>query len=574
MIFLSAQPDSIIFFWQLEVFLESIKDFGYSKNQIHILIGFNPYEGASPISREFAKENSSRASIFFYPDLRTDKTYVSSIRPQIIKQHYATNPWLTAETIFYHDSDIVFTRKMDFSSMEKGATWYVSDTRGYLNASYIKRCGEIILNEMCDIVGVSRTLIEEMDEEAGGAQYIIKNVDYSFWNKVEKDSEKLLKHLMESKERYANDFAQRTNKPATDYKPIQAWCSDMWAVLWNGYYYGHQVKIHSEMNFIWPSDQKANWDSLHIYHDAGVSKEFSLSHFDKSRHLSSFPYFFNNAYANNESCTSHYVALIEEVGKKKKYDLKDTTILIPVRIDSQDRLNNISAIIKYLNKYFDTTIVILEVDAEKKINPEVFGINVKYIFEKDDNEVFKHTECNNLLVGFCESPIMAIYDTDVIISPDQLYQAVLSIRYGEADIVSPYDGDFMDVSEDIRDLFFETTDIKLLNSNKSEFSYLARHSWGGAILANKQEFKKIGLDNTNLVGYGPEDYERVKRAEILGCKVKRIKGPLFHLKHERKINSYYINTDTEIANKIEFLKVCNMSRSELETYINTWTCLQ
>ncbi len=570
MIFLSAQPDDCVFLWQLEVFLESIKDFGYRKDQIHILIGYNPYKGPSAIVKEFLREKSSTASVFLYPDIRENKVYVSAIRPHIIKQHYAALPRMENETIFYHDSDIVFTKPLDIDILQSGKTWYVSDTKSYLNATYIKKCGDIILTEMCDIVGIERQLVEQNDDETGGAQYVIKDVNYAFWDKVEKDAEQLFRHLNGSRDRYAEDFSKITGKAASEYHPIQAWCSDMWAVLWNGYFAGHEIKIHPMMDFAWPTNPKENWDSLYIYHDAGITHEFSSTHFDKGKHRSSFPFFFDNSHADKEKCTARYAALIDKIGDVKRYAFEDTTFLIPLRIDSEDRINNINAVIKYLNKYLITNILVLEIDSVQKFSLENPVDNVTHIFIKDDAEVFNRTEVNNLLVSYCKTPLMAIYDTDVIISPDQLYQSIIALRHQEADIISPYDGDFLDVPENFRDIFYETIDIKKLNSNQKEFKFLAKYSWGGTIMMYKDIFEKIGKDNINLVGYGPEDYERIKRAEILGFKIKRSIGPLFHLRHERTVNSYYFNPEIEVSNKIELLKVCNMPKQELKAYVESW----
>ena len=76
-----------------------------------------------------------------------------------------------------------------------------------------------------------------------------------------------------------------------------------------------------------------------------------------------------------------------------KKDLKDCTFIIPVRIESTDRLRNVITILCYLNSNFDTNIIVKEVDKEsvfdKDALPQVEEYcgdvsNIKYIFEKSD----------------------------------------------------------------------------------------------------------------------------------------------------------------------------------------------
>ena len=44
-------------------------------------------------------------------------------------------------------------------------------------------------------------------------------------------------------------------------------------------------------------------------------------------------------------------------------------------------------------------------------------------------------------------------------------------------------------------------------------------------------YVQAGGENEHFYGWGPEDLERVKRMEILGYSVTRIKGDLYHLYH-------------------------------------------
>ena len=95
-------------------------------------------------------------------------------------------------------------------------------------------------------------------------------------------------------------------------------------------------------------------------------------------------------------------------------------------------------------------------------------------------------------------------------------------------------------------------------------------SVGGAFFVDRDIYLRAGGENEYFYGWGCEDLERVKRMEILGLPVCRAEGPLFHLYHPRKENSWYGSRELELQNRQEFLKVCGMTREELQAYIRTW----
>ena len=57
-----------------------------------------------------------------------------------------------------------------------------------------------------------------------------------------------------------------------------------------------------------------------------------------------------------------------------KTDLKNTTFIIPLRIDTGDRLRNVILSTSYLLHNFDTTVMIKEVDSERRF--ETFALPI------------------------------------------------------------------------------------------------------------------------------------------------------------------------------------------------------
>lgn len=252
----------------------------------------------------------------------------------------------------------------------------------------------------------------------------------------------------------------------------------------------------------------------------------------------------------------------------EKIDLLDVTFIIPVRVDSAERLENLELIIKYFLKEFDTQIIVLEADKEEKA---LFSNDIKKIYVEDHNPSFYRTKYLNFMSRQVETPFLAVWDADVILSPEQIEVAVTLLRRNEADMVIPYNGKFYDVPPVLKNVFNQRREMLSLEVNISKMNTIYGHfSVGGAFIVNKRTYQEAGMENENFYGWGPEDVERVKRWEILGCRVKRVEGPLFHLYHPRKTNSWFGSKELEIKNRGELLKVCRMAKNELTNYISTW----
>ena len=54
----------------------------------------------------------------------------------------------------------------------------------------------------------------------------------------------------------------------------------------------------------------------------------------------------------------------QKVGLNYEKDLKDCTFIIPIRIESEDRLRNVITVLCFLVSNFDTNIIVKEVDTE------------------------------------------------------------------------------------------------------------------------------------------------------------------------------------------------------------------
>jgi hypothetical protein len=306
--YICVQPAIDYYTWQVEVVIHNFIKNGVNPNHMDIVCS---YKGTVPEVWRTLQKTYNNVRFFFYEDTRKDPKYISSIRPHILKKHFEAHPELKDDAILYHDSDIVLTQQADFSHLLDDDVWYLSDTNSYINASYIKSKKFGIYERMCEIVGIAEDIPEKYNEHSGGAQYLMKNIDDAFWEKVEKDSEALYEFFLD----HLKAFPQGCLK---GYHPIQKWTADMWAVLWNAWYFGHDTKVIKELDFCWPGNNVEQWDRLKIFHNAGVTEKTRDEDrfFFKGDYIKKLPYDITPEDYNPEKCTYKYVQEILETAQK------------------------------------------------------------------------------------------------------------------------------------------------------------------------------------------------------------------------------------------------------------------
>lgn len=249
---------------------------------------------------------------------------------------------------------------------------------------------------------------------------------------------------------------------------------------------------------------------------------------------------------------------------------KELTVIIPVRIDCIERMENLDAVLYLLLKTTSAYVIILEASNKQKYFYNGSTDRIKYIFIEDHDPIFYRTHYLNQLLKIARTDIVGIWDTDVIIKHQQIEKAVYKVQKGVT-LCYPYDGKFIfldmnksaEVKKDI---------LRFLNNKNKEnnLSFFGRPSVGGAFIVNKNRYLYNGGENENFYGWGAEDAERYKRMEILGEPIARIPGSLYHLYHTRGINSIFGNSERDINNVKEFLKICRMNTMELRLYVDKW----
>jgi len=247
----------------------------------------------------------------------------------------------------------------------------------------------------------------------------------------------------------------------------------------------------------------------------------------------------------------------------------EISFILPIRLDSIQRLENLVATADFLLGGISAKILVIESD--QYYNQVLSGLmdkSISYYFIEDNDPIFFRTHYINLLVKGIESPFIGIWDTDVICPKDQLTKAIDILEKDEADFVYPYDKLFLDTSEILRRLFLKNGDISFLLKNTKKMKEMyPPNPLGGAFLANMKAYRESGFENENFYGWGLEDGERYHRWEKLGYRIKRVPGPLFHLSHGRGINSTFHDPDQNINKRRELMNVVRARVTENKTLI-------
>uniref|UniRef100_A0A6C0AQ52 Uncharacterized protein n=1 Tax=viral metagenome TaxID=1070528 RepID=A0A6C0AQ52_9ZZZZ len=317
LIFVSAQPDTIYFHWQVELYLYQFSKHGPEiADRCYALFGYR--DKPSLYAQELAKKFPH---VICYKDTRNmsiPNFYIPSIQPHLFKQFLKEYPEL-GTNVFYHDSDIFLVQIPKFELLLNDPISYLSDTVSYIGYDYIQssqKCYKTkypelsdtsLIDTMCECIGISAEIVKENQGNSGGAQYLLKNLDADFWNETELANQKLYDTI----KAYDTKFHIGNGS-------LQIWTAGMWAVLWNLWKQNKQTRIHKELDFSWATYTVKEYHSCNIFHLAGVTADSCKDKFYKGAYTNKnvFKEYLNNKTLfdtiNPNSATFEYVKVIKE----------------------------------------------------------------------------------------------------------------------------------------------------------------------------------------------------------------------------------------------------------------------
>jgi len=282
-----------------------------------------------------------------------------------------------------------------------------------------------------------------------------------------------------------------------------------------------------------------------------------------------------------------------------KIDLKNTTFIIPLRVDTGDRLRNVVLSTAFLLNKFDTNVIIKEVDSERRFEAYCLPIikriadttNLRHIFEVETrtDDSFHRTKILNDMVMESTTDVVVNYDTDIIL-PLTSYTSAVAMLEKDYDVVYPYrfgkQGErkvklnFTVRTQDDMNNFENYPESKkfIASSNSDSFDipfdnyfyypHQQGEGWaeyGMVQFFNRKVYMDGFLENEGFIAYAPEDVERHHRWKTLGYRIGRVDNYAYHLEHERTQNSWFHNPHMQRNNELwEQLKV--LDKEQLTEY--------
>jgi hypothetical protein len=286
LVFVSAHPDIPYFHWQTKLYVHNFIEKGIKPTQIHTIFSTQRDNELSDGAKELLKFG---INVHSYPDTRSRKSYIPSIKPFLISKWLEQYPE-NGKCFFLHDADIIFRILPEFNQLLNDNITYLSDTVGYIGYNYIMDCckryeqkhptsekGQL-LNEMAEVIGIDVNVIKENQNNSGGGQYIIKNTNHNLWNKIYEDSTVLYFKMLDYQKRFPINPGQ-----------IQFWTAEMWSLLWNLWLSGITTQITKELDFSWATDPIVVYDKKPILHMAGVTDNLKTTKFYKGEFINVDP---------------------------------------------------------------------------------------------------------------------------------------------------------------------------------------------------------------------------------------------------------------------------------------------
>ena len=256
--------------------------------------------------------------------------------------------------------------------------------------------------------------------------------------------------------------------------------------------------------------------------------------------------------------------------------IENTTFIVPLRIESTDRLRNVIVSTCYLLDNTDAQVIIKEVDTASTFAVsalpqirECVGAraeNLKHVFEESKDEVFHRTRILNDMTMMADTPVVVNYDCDILLPLTSYEESEKLIMDGTYDVVYPYgDGNwqYQVFADDDLVSRFINEEYKLSVLREKSKVYDAKY--GFCQFFNRQKYIEGGLENEHFIAYGYEDNERWYRFNTMGYHVGRLDAHVYHLEHARTANSWFTNPYIQ-QNKDLYERIQGMNREELHEY--------
>lgn len=240
------------------------------------------------------------------------------------------------------------------------------------------------------------------------------------------------------------------------------------------------------------------------------------------------------------------------------FDLTDCSIVVPVHIDSKERLEHLRGLYAYFNRYFQ-------------------GHELIVVEQIQSSEVFSTAKVSNIGASAVSTPFFCKYDADAFIHPKALFDAFQRLKQeSNKACILPYNGISVTIQNPLREELLQsqiTEELPLITYEEldrfSHENFRVKNDLSTGLIHcfRTSTFKKLGGYNEEFIGWGYEDDEILYRFQKL-ANVSYLEGyNAFHFDHPRSIG----DLAQSLKNQFRSLLVKNMDPDDLRDYIGTWS---
>lgn len=281
--------------YQLEMLFESMRDYNF-KYPVHLLV-YKVTE-QEPWMKEWDELNAlyPEIQIFKYSDNDSLKgllaAYHNLHRFFSLREHFKQH---NLDAILYLDSDIIFTKELNIDDLIQDDINYGADINSYNNWTYFTSKRSMVrenrleewdtskpLNKFWKSFDLEEETVKKFDNNTAGVPFLLKNVDWQFFDECLNRTVPLKKTLDSMNHWYMKGQTpqERSNNG------FQSFCADMiviWYLLWNR---GRETKVDNRLNFTWATADISEVEKNGSIHNAGITPEMQSYAFYKGRYIS------------------------------------------------------------------------------------------------------------------------------------------------------------------------------------------------------------------------------------------------------------------------------------------------
>jgi hypothetical protein len=291
------------FIWETETQLFNLSKYGLV-DKFRLLIFLPAYQ------REFLKgwkemeKRYPEAKFFYYTDphnkvtdLMVNYDYVPIHRLCSLERHFKAFPDLQNSAVFYIDSDVIFTSEPPIGLYVDDDINYLSDTKTYLNETYLSsKIKDVIpekkeqyekaniVDRAAKFAGLAISDIKAENDNTGGAQYLLKNMNFKFFS----ECIDLCLKIRIFFQTINQEFFPGTTRIEKENNGIQSFCADMWAIQWNLWRHKLPTSTPKWMDFAWATDKTDRLSEVFMLHNAGVTSDNSIRITENNRSVPNY----------------------------------------------------------------------------------------------------------------------------------------------------------------------------------------------------------------------------------------------------------------------------------------------